>query len=1410
MASLKDLESRLRNLFNQGSQTVGRVLQSPIGKAYSSVGQAAVNTVAPGLNLVQQAVKTPQFQNAFRSSFNQVRSQIPQSVPATQRLQSVAGLTNPTQLPFSIIQGGIQNAQKYAQRPQNVFSDALQSGKLAASLYGAGKVNPQTLGVSGFIGGALNKVGGGSFSEGFGTGVATAPQLAGIGRVTNPLINQYAGQFANKFTNPLTKQLSSRLATGALNVPEGAIMDSAIGQQTTPQSAALDFALGAITGRTGTGNRINPKSPGLSMAKNQYKYLETKDRQDISDILEDLMFKSEDITYRMNRRPNDEKILREYAEKYIGKEFAFGTKRQGKSTTYKTPIQNVAQELLNRVRGEQGMPEMGVDFPAFVDTRSRGIGSFTNVPEIDNRLYKGNVPPPSKSVLDEIQTGFAKGRKEREVTSQKGIGLTARTELIDRLSPVYDFVKQAGKDLPAEKNPYKKMRLLAGVSGKVETFVDQNVAPILKREQKRLNDLSSLLVLERERELIGRGLVRKRSLLQVDQGVAELKSKYGEEGFNTLQQSANEIRSIGTNLMDQLKESGIIDEASYNNIRKNNEFYAPFEAVEHLADNLEKGHGTGSFNVASQDVVKKIGDYTGDVADPIEAFVRKIPKVLALVEKNKAIQSFVDLRKQYPDIYGELITPARGDRSTPGMGSVNVFENGKNVKYEVPDVVESAIKNLDAESAGILVSIGSIQAKILRTGATGLNIGFIPANIIRDIQDALTTEFSEKGAKAMFKFLASYPRAIFSAARKDDLYKQWAQSGGLQSTMTEQIFNRTPKTVIELSGKKGLYKSIINSPKQLIEFANRVGEQSTRLARFQSGIKSGESLEEAAFKSRDISLDFAKAGNKVKVLNQVIPFLNAGIQGSEKLLRLYKTNPARATLATTLLFGVPTVGLYVHNSQFKDYDDIPDAEKQNYWIILARDRTDQEIADGEKVIGIKIPKGFLGRMVANTSEAGMEFMRKKDPSTFATSAIDSLAGISPVGIPYNKEQLGQTISTVLPPWLQAGAEAVTNTNLYFGTSIVPQSLKNLPPSEQYRENTPNIYKIGGKMTGISPLILENTVGTTTGGVGRQIASLLSGDLKGATVDQVTRRFSGIRGGKKADEAYAFVEKEKQYTALRNKQLKEAFKSGNTEEFYRLAEGMSSQQIKTLLKNDIKKEAKSSLTPEQRAYQSLTKEEQRRILRERPELETKIKLLPEASAAEESSFQTNIQDSIEESLVKTQVEISGEPQVFNNKYYYINENGNGASIDMDFNVEKPSLTGQELLDKKLKSAYQGDITTKQNNVVKLFEMQVLTAEQAQQELGKLELARKTLGGGGGGGGKGRKGKAISVKRISPVKVSFSPLRRRSLNTIKLSKAPLRTKAPKVKTLKIKAPEAKRSYNIVGPSQIKGLTNSVRLV
>jgi len=290
------------------------------------------------------------------------------------------------------------------------------------------------------------------------------------------------------------------------------------------------------------------------------------------------------------------------------------------------------------------------------------------------------------------------------------------------------------------------------------------------------------------------------------------------------------------------------------------------------------------------------------------------------------------------------------------------------------------------------------------------------------------------------------------------------------------LFKRPEITVESLAGiKKPLFKRVATSIPDGIRRLGEIGEQATRLARYKAGLTMGESPSEAAFQARDVTVDFSKAGTIGKLINQVVPFLNANIQGTERLVHTWKTNPKQAAMMGTLLAGIPSSILYLHNQSFEDYDDIPNYERDLNWIFIYKDRTPEERADRKPLYAVKFPTGQLIAPIANSTENFLRWVGKNDPSSFASLLSRMAEDISPIGFPYNEESLGKTLSRITPPVLRGGIEQVTGTGLFTGQPIVPEYLQDVEPKEQYTQYTPEIYKQAGQLFGVSPLKMQSLV-----------------------------------------------------------------------------------------------------------------------------------------------------------------------------------------------------------------------------------------------------------------------------------------------------------------------------------------------
>lgn len=231
---------------------------------------------------------------------------------------------------------------------KNQAMDAFNAAKLGSYALGAPRLATKAgmvgLTASGVLGGGINKLSGGSFAEGAGTGVGMAPSIMGITRLTNPLIEQGVSRFApgvaTRLANvPFKNQIASRFVRGLGNIPEGAVIDASLGRRPMGiGSVAIDFITGAAGGSPGT--------RGVSNAvKQKYPKMNKIDIETATKAIDRVM-RSTDPEYAVSQlRQQDEKVIRELAGDYLSKSFAKGK------------IEDVAQELWNRTRVDLNQPE---------------------------------------------------------------------------------------------------------------------------------------------------------------------------------------------------------------------------------------------------------------------------------------------------------------------------------------------------------------------------------------------------------------------------------------------------------------------------------------------------------------------------------------------------------------------------------------------------------------------------------------------------------------------------------------------------------------------------------------------------------------------------------------------------------------------------------------------------------------------------------------------------------------------------------------------------------------------------------------------------------------------------------------------------------------------------------------------
>jgi hypothetical protein len=247
-------------------------------------------------------------------------------------------------------------------------------------------------------------------------------------------------------------------------------------------------------------------------------------------------------------------------------------------------------------------------------------------------------------------------------------------------------------------------------------------------------------------------------------------------------------------------------------------------------------------------------------------------------------------------------------------------------------------------------------------------------------------------------------------------------------------------------------------------------EQATRLGVYKAAIRKGMTPVEAAYQSRESTTDFARVGSKMKEISPVIAFFNAGLQGADKSFRNFSENKVGTTLKGLAAVTIPSVLLWLMNKDDDEYKEIPQWQKDLFWII--------------KVNGTfyRIPKPFLyGQIFGTLPEKFLDYANSKDKKlgdTLAESMSSIYGAVSPIS--------GDPASGLLPTAIKPIIEVLTNWNFFTQRNIVSDSQQNKLPSEQYGKYTSETAKTAGKVLNVSPAKLEHLIRGYTGGSGQYL------------------------------------------------------------------------------------------------------------------------------------------------------------------------------------------------------------------------------------------------------------------------------------------------------------------------------------
>jgi hypothetical protein len=642
---------------------------------------------------------------------------------------------------------------------------------------------------------------------------------------------------------------------------------------------------------------------------------------------------------------------------------------------------NQLLERLLDVASQSGSPASGVFY-------SRIVGNT-------NRAYTAEQQRAMRNVgfeTDELTL------KQRAQALWQDAGKKLAQGIVDQFAPVKDL----------DKDAYGLLRLSKGSSGAFETFLrggklklsdgvydfdQQNaggvVDKLLMPLQGEHHDFFRWIAANRAERLKTEG----REHLFSDQDIADLKTlANGNTTFDytirtgpqagtvtrdrakVYADSQRVFNEFNKNVLDLAEQSGLIDGAS----RKlwEHEFYVPFYRVADDADGGVRGMNIKSGMIRQQAIKQLKGGKDKLNTDLLDNTLMNWAHLLDAAAKNRAAKATLEAAERMgvainaPQYTAQQIGSATGNKN----GVVWFMDGGQKRFFVVDDpYVLTAISAL--EYAGmrnpVMNAMGTMK-HVLTVGVTASPF-FKVRNLIRDSVQVLAT------GPISYNAVGNIVQGFKETNPKSEAYFRLLAGGGTIhfGTMLEGNEAKRVQALVE-SGVDD--STILNNDHKLKAFYRRFiepgitaynelgnrGEAVNRAALYKQLRAQGVNHADASLQARDL-MDFSMQGawTSIRFLTQVVPFMNARLQGLYKLGRAAKEDPARfgVVLGATAMVSLGLLWAYRDDDDWKKREEW---DRNNFWWFKFGGTA------------FRIPKPFEIGAIATLAERGWELAFDKE------------------------------------------------------------------------------------------------------------------------------------------------------------------------------------------------------------------------------------------------------------------------------------------------------------------------------------------------------------------------------------------------------------------------------------------------
>ena len=740
--------------------------------------------------------------------------------------------------------------------------------------------------------------------------------------------------------------------------------------------------------------------------------------------------------------------------------------------------------------------------------------AHVNDPEYVARLGKV-FNPRSNTIIDKIEgmkDGFWRRTAQGLADQYRTIkDYDMRSYMLARMSKTQDggleglmfngHIFNDGGALNIKKNTKGLMEALKPVGNEVDSYMmwialnrESNLA-----EGKKSPELSELAI---ERDKLSQGMLNGKPRIEVYKSVQEDMNALNKSvldialDMGLINSSKREIAELESREgMDEKKKAERIaylkeHPGAYEKFTRD-VFYIPFYRM------MEDGDIESAVSSAGLTKQKFSAELKGmnvkPFADLMENTLRNWSHILSASMKNQAAVSTIEATMEagavipnmkaglaYQD--GQVISTKSGEvvgdgklrpeytESTTGMASLTkVMKDGQPMYFEVldPMLLDSITSIGYMGPKSKFLDVARDFKNMLQFGVT-ISPAFKVNNLIRDSISAMAVSDLKKSP------VANVVEGIGLANKDNPTYIEALAGGAIfnfgstyegdQAKLVKRLLKQGVKAEHILDTKDKIEAGLKGLWDKYQELGNK-SEAANRLALYKQMRDKGMSHLEASFQARDL-LDFSMQGSwpAFRTVTQVVPFLNARVQGLYKLGRdgvmptsrvLYNTITGKEIEATdkqkAYSFGIVTtavslasMALYMTFKDDEDYKKRDEWDRDNFWWIKLPNMD----------YALRVPKPFEIGAFGTMSERILE------------QIIDQGAEGKTFGDSISRMLFDTFAMNPVPQMFKPLLDLYANKDSFSGSPIESAGMERLSKQERMTEQTSPLAKALGGMTQI--------------------------------------------------------------------------------------------------------------------------------------------------------------------------------------------------------------------------------------------------------------------------------------------------------------------------------------------------------